>query len=471
MKIKQIIKEYETPALDVVDATDTYAPPSKGYAIRVLGPLGQRSGTPAATLWYGLTELFPRDYPPANFQSYEARPSSPQSRILDTVSSQGSAVIKSGIASRDLAETLANKLAKFRVTGFDASAGPIPMSNIEVVSQNMNEAYDPGLSSKLISAGTKVAEYIFIDKGIRDRKFRIILELDHNISEEELQSHHLYLLRPPNNMGVARSRELLEWMASKGSELNYDKSNPIDFQITIPGSAAYSFNIVKVLRGTNESVEEGIVDTVKDKYARFKDYFDHSPEAVERKLARLRASGAEAQPGANAVAPVQQSAEDPYMILGIQPGADSNAIKLAYRRLAKQHHPDAGGNATEFQKIKAAFNELLASGAVIREGTAGLPDPQNFSNDNDYRDALDAYGKPQAMDADYENMISEPNDWFDESREKIGNMDADAFDDAISRLKKLAGAGPLRTVYDPNKRVYRNVPHAVQPAQQPKKAR
>ena len=218
-------------------------------------------------------------------------------------------------------------------------------------------------------------------------------------------------------------------------------------------------------------LEEGFVDTVKDKYAQVKDYFDDSPEAVERKLARLRASNAEAQPGANTVAPVQQSAEDPYMILGIEHGADSNAIKLAYRRLAKQHHPDAGGNAAEFQKIKSAFNELLASGAVIREGTAGLPDPNNFDSDNDYRDALDAYGKPQAMDADYENMTSEPDDWFDESKEKVGNMDADAFDAALSRMKKLAGAGPLRTVYDPARRVYKNVPHAVQPAQQPKKAR
>ena len=54
--------------------------------------------------------------------------------------------------------------------------------------------------------------------------------------------------------------------------------------------------------------------------------------------------------------------------------------------------------------------------------------------------------------------------------EKVGNMDADDFDDAMSRLKKLAGAGPMRTVYDPDRRVYRNVPTAVQPAQQPKKA-
>jgi hypothetical protein len=55
------------------------------------------------------------------------------------------------------------------------------------------------------------------------------------------------------------------------------------------------------------------------------------------------------------------------------------------------------------------------------------------------------------------------------NREQVGNMDADAFDDAMARLKKLAGAGPLKTVYDPQKRVYRNVPTAVQPQTQPKK--
>jgi hypothetical protein len=50
-----------------------------------------------------------------------------------------------------------------------------------------------------------------------------------------------------------------------------------------------------------------------------------------------------------------------------------------------------------------------------------------------------------------------------ESQEKVGNMDADEFDSAMARLKQLAGAGPLKTVYDPAKRVYRNVPVAVQP--------
>ena len=39
----------------------------------------------------------------------------------------------------------------------------------------------------------------------------------------------------------------------------------------------------------------------------------------------------------------------------------------------------------------------------------------------------------------------------------------DDYDAMVSRVKKLAGVGPMKTVYDPEKRVYRNVPTAVQP--------
>jgi hypothetical protein len=54
--------------------------------------------------------------------------------------------------------------------------------------------------------------------------------------------------------------------------------------------------------------------------------------------------------------------------------------------------------------------------------------------------------------------------------EKIGGRhDADDFDAMVSRLKKLAGAGPMKTVYDPDRRVYRNMPTAQQPAKQPRK--
>jgi hypothetical protein len=37
------------------------------------------------------------------------------------------------------------------------------------------------------------------------------------------------------------------------------------------------------------------------------------------------------------------------------------------------------------------------------------------------------------------------------------------YDAMVARVKKLAGLGPMKTVYDPNKRQYRNMPTAVQP--------
>ena len=39
----------------------------------------------------------------------------------------------------------------------------------------------------------------------------------------------------------------------------------------------------------------------------------------------------------------------------------------------------------------------------------------------------------------------------------------DEYDAMVARVKRLAGLGPMKTVYDPNKRVYRNMPTAVQP--------
>jgi len=54
-------------------------------------------------------------------------------------------------------------------------------------------------------------------------------------------------------------------------------------------------------------------------------------------------------------------------------------------------------------------------------------------------------------------------------QDQFGGMHQDDFQEKLMRLKKLAQAGPMKTVYDPNKRVYKNMPTAVQPPRQPKK--
>jgi hypothetical protein len=119
--------------------------------------------------------------------------------------------------------------------------------------------------------------------------------------------------------------------------------------------------------------------------------------------------------------------------------------------------------SSPIQRDRQEFPLKLKEKQGVAEATGRLPDPQNYDSDWDYYNDRDAE-EPKDDDADYENMIDEPSDdWFDESKQKVGNMDADKFDDALARMKKLAGSGPLKTVWDPAKRVYRNMPTAVQP--------
>ncbi|HWL51373.1 MAG TPA: J domain-containing protein [Chthoniobacteraceae bacterium] len=47
-----------------------------------------------------------------------------------------------------------------------------------------------------------------------------------------------------------------------------------------------------------------------------------------------------------------------YQTLGVSPSASAEEIKVAHRKLARRHHPDAGGDATLFQAIQAAAEVL-----------------------------------------------------------------------------------------------------------------
>ena len=54
--------------------------------------------------------------------------------------------------------------------------------------------------------------------------------------------------------------------------------------------------------------------------------------------------------------------QDYYELLGVQRGADHGTIKAAYRRLAKEHHPDRRNRCKEseahFKAINQAYDEL-----------------------------------------------------------------------------------------------------------------
>lgn len=49
---------------------------------------------------------------------------------------------------------------------------------------------------------------------------------------------------------------------------------------------------------------------------------------------------------------------DPYKVLGVDKSADKATIKRAYRRKAKDAHPDRGGDKEQFQAIQRAWDVL-----------------------------------------------------------------------------------------------------------------
>ncbi len=56
-------------------------------------------------------------------------------------------------------------------------------------------------------------------------------------------------------------------------------------------------------------------------------------------------------------------------VLGLRPPVDAAAVKRAYRHLARELHPDAGGDAAAFLRVQAAYE-------VVRQGSDRGPAPQ-----------------------------------------------------------------------------------------------
>ena len=51
-------------------------------------------------------------------------------------------------------------------------------------------------------------------------------------------------------------------------------------------------------------------------------------------------------------------AEDAFRIVGVEPGASPEVIRQAFRKKSRELHPDAGGNAEQFQELARAYKTL-----------------------------------------------------------------------------------------------------------------
>ena len=115
---KRVVKEFEGD-METVTAPTTNKPPRQTFSIVLQGKPGKDFG--ARFVWAALENVLPNDYPPGSEKA--------EWKIVE-VSKKGSAIIKSGINNRDIAETLVAKLVKNKV----------PAPCLKIISSELDEA-------------------------------------------------------------------------------------------------------------------------------------------------------------------------------------------------------------------------------------------------------------------------------------------------------------------------------------------
>ena len=87
---------------------------------------------------------------------------------------------------------------------------------------------------------------------------------------------------------------------------------------------------------------------------------------------------------------------DPYSVLGVNKNASDADIKLAYRKLAKEHHPDKGGDTNKFAEINAAYDQIKDADA-----RAKFSEEQSFQNYRSSNQNVDPFAQFNDMFAQH----------------------------------------------------------------------
>ena len=94
---------------------------------------------------------------------------------------------------------------------------------------------------------------------------------------------------------------------------------------------------------------------------------------------------------------------DPYQILGVDKNASADDIKSAYRKLAKKHHPDLGGDQEKFKEISEAYETLSDPNKKAQFDFAG-----NFNfNQHSYRSGTHFHFEDVFSNEDFMNIFAQ----------------------------------------------------------------
>jgi molecular chaperone DnaJ len=100
------------------------------------------------------------------------------------------------------------------------------------------------------------------------------------------------------------------------------------------------------------------------------------------------------------------SKRDYYEVLGVSKNATAEEIKKAYRKLAKEHHPDKGGDETLFKEISEAYEVLTDSNKKVKYDRFGHDDNRGNHDDmfGGFNDIFGQYFRQRPIERVGENM-------------------------------------------------------------------